>query len=567
MTLNGSLALGAAAIEANRVALQVIGNNISNAGTAGYVRQDVTLAPIVPTRAGSLSIGNGVSVAGVSMKIDQFLAERARIASGQFSAADARSTYLKRAEQLVGSLSDSSLSSKLDAFATALQAVQNQPNDATLRGLATRAGQNLTDTIRLMRSNLDDLREDVNKEVATSVNTINGAVENIRKLNTLIVSAESGTDQSKAGSLRTVRDQELAKITDLIDVKVIEQPTGAINLYTGNDYLLLDGQVQRVAISETNDRDLQTQTLVLEDSQVAVGRSAGRIGGAQEARDQDIAGVIDALDSLSRQLIFDFNKAHASGQGSVNFTDVTSQYAVRPPGGAALALNNPSNGLEFVPNNGSFEIRVGPKGGQQQTTIINVNPSVDTLSSIAAKINASALGAGAATVTSQGALRIAAPSGVEFSFGSDTSGFLAAIGVNTFFTGTNSADININATITATPGYLAVAQNGQLGDTANAQDLVDVLKSTNRTGGLPTIGDLSTGLIESLAGASNDARVAAQTLQTSKQALDAENLSITGVSLDEETIKLVSFQRSFQASARYISTINDLLQTIIDLGR
>ncbi len=54
--------------------------------------------------------------------------------------------------------------------------------------------------------------------------------------------------------------------------------------------------------------------------------------------------------------------------------------------------------------------------------------------------------------------------------------------------------------------------------------------------------------------------------------LVAEQLTIQrenaqGVNLDEETVDLMKFQRAFQASARVITTANELLLTVINLGR
>ena len=47
--------------------------------------------------------------------------------------------------------------------------------------------------------------------------------------------------------------------------------------------------------------------------------------------------------------------------------------------------------------------------------------------------------------------------------------------------------------------------------------------------------------------------------------LEGQYLSITGVNLDEEAVRMITYQRAFQASARVIATINELLDTLINL--
>lgn len=569
MTLQAGLYLGSAALQANRLALQVVGDNISNAGTPGYIRQDLDLSAIAGSRFGNLSLGAGVSASGVSLKVDQFLNERARGSDGQSAAANARSTILQRVEQVFGSLKDGDIISKWDAFSARLQDVANRPNDVSVRALAIASGSDLAESLRNLRSQIDSIRKSVSDEVVASVDSINNAVEKVRVLNNQIVAAEAGNEGSKAGSLRTAREQELAKLTGLVDIRVIEQPSGSVNIYSGNEFLLFDGVTQKVAVRTDVDRGQKTDTLVFADSQAAVPTGSGRLGGLQAARDHDVAETLDSLDGFAKSLIGEFNKIHSSGQGLINLNGVTGTNHVYVPQGPSLTLGDPANGLTFSPTHGSFELHIGGKNSSQtKTVVIDVDPSVDTLQTMAAKFNAAgALGPGSATITNQGQLQIQAPAGIEFSFAKDTSGFLASMGINTFFTGRGASDIDVNRTLVDNPVLLAAAKNGHVGDAANALDLAGLKEAALPSLAGFSLSDMYGVATQRLTAASESARVDANTLSTTSQALKAENLSISGVDLDEEAVRLVAFQRSFQASARYISTINQLLDTVINLGR
>jgi flagellar hook-associated protein 1 FlgK len=281
---------------------------------------------------------------------------------------------------------------------------------------------------------------------------------------------------------------------------------------------------------------------------------------------------------MAKALIFEFNKLHSSGQGLQNYTQLTSTNNVFVPTGQTVPLNAttaPTPGLAFRPNNGSFELRATNRvTGQVTTSVINVDldglGTDDSLDAVVAKINAAppaGLGAGTASVTSQGYLQITAPPNVEFGFGNDTSGFLAAMGVNTFFTGQDSRTIGVNPSLKSNGALLAVSKNNSVGDTQNLTDLIQFSgKSLGSLGG-KTFAQSITGLVEDLGTFGENAQSQADAARTTKQALESENLSISGVSLDEEAVKLISFQRSFQASARYIATVNELLDAVINLGR
>ena len=61
------------------------------------------------------------------------------------------------------------------------------------------------------------------------------------------------------------------------------------------------------------------------------------------------------------------------------------------------------------------------------------------------------------------------------------------------------------------------------------------------------------------------ARAVADGDQIFHQSLEAQRFSISGVSLDDEIVKMISFQRAYQAAARYIGELNELLDVLVNL--
>ena len=49
------------------------------------------------------------------------------------------------------------------------------------------------------------------------------------------------------------------------------------------------------------------------------------------------------------------------------------------------------------------------------------------------------------------------------------------------------------------------------------------------------------------------------------QTLEAQNLAISGVSIDEEAVRMIQYQRAFQASARFIRSVSDLIDILVNL--
>jgi flagellar hook-associated protein 1 FlgK len=139
--------------------------------------------------------------------------------------------------------------------------------------------------------------------------------------------------------------------------------------------------------------------------------------------------------------------------------------------------------------------------------------------------------------------------------------------LNTFFTGSTARDISVNNTVLGNPSNFAASKNGLPGDNRNALTLAQFSSSEFTRLNGNSIDQAVTGIVKTLASDGQLTKNVRDIAEASKNALESEDLSITGVSLDEEAVKLIKFQRSFQASAKYIQTINDLLSEVINILR
>src|SRR5665213_3760589 len=94
MSLIGALNIGSSALAAQQAALQVTGNNISNAGNADYTRQTATLTTGNDVPIGGVFLGTGVNLTGVQRQVAEALTARLRSAGSDSQAADTSQQWL-----------------------------------------------------------------------------------------------------------------------------------------------------------------------------------------------------------------------------------------------------------------------------------------------------------------------------------------------------------------------------------------------------------------------------------------------------------------------------------------
>lgn len=565
MSLFGSIQLANNALFAAQTGLQVTGNNIANAGTPGYMRQQMVTTPAPTQMVGNLPIGLGVQVKAIVQSADRFLNERLRGATSDLSQSQTQADTYVELESIIGELSDTDLSTSFNKFFASIQNVLNQPSDNTLRNLAAVQGGLLTDDIRRLSDRVSGLSNTVNTEVASMAGDINALLKEVATLNARITITEGGgLSASDAVGLRDQRETALSKLAEMISIRTVEQEDGSVTVFAGGDYLVSQGDYREVSVSyESKDAGAPTYLHIADfDSTLSV--SSGKLAGLYAARDDIIKGFVGRLDNLSRTLTFEFNKLYSSGQGLRGYDELVSESAVAD-GGAPLD----QAGLPYTPVNGSFQVLVKNTrtGATVRTDIpVNLNGLDDdiTLDQLVTKLNS--IEGISADVTSDRHLRIRsdAPE-LEFGFANDTSGLLASLGVNTFFSGTSSSDIGVNSVVRDDPSTFAASLGGFGEDADNAMILAEFgdrpLESQNNS----SLIELYDSMINETTQASAVTQSVTDGFRTFQQTLESQQLGITGVSIDDEVVKMITYQRIYQASARFIAAIGELMDTLVNL--
>jgi flagellar hook-associated protein 1 FlgK len=565
MSLFSSIQVASGALQTNDIALQVVGQNISNANTEGYCREKVKLSPGTTQRVGNLNLGTGVNVSSVTRVVSEALEERLRDANSDAASADSQATTYKELESVLDSLGDTSIDTLMTNFTSSISDILNSPEDTATRNLAVLQGEQLASTISYVAQQVNTMRSDLDTEVANIADNINRLSSEIAELNQQIAAVEGGVvGASDAVGLRDQRQELLSELSDLVDVDCSEQNSGAVNVYCGDTYLVYGSTYRAVeVVYEKVDGDTIAE-VQMADSHAKLSTSSGELAGVVAARDDILGSFAKSLDDYTGTLINEFNKVYSSGQGLEGYSSLTSTNSVDS---ADKALDDA--GLNFTPTNGTFKVLVYDTIAKTTTTTtIDVNLSgvgqETTLNSLAAALNE--VTGIKATASSTGELTIETlNSKSQFSFSSDSSGVLAALGLNTFFTGSTALDIGVNEVVQDNPGTFAASTEGIGSDTTNATTLADINNVALKSKDGKTLSYLYDKMISDVTQASSVAQSSASAAGTFQSTLQAQETSISGVNIDEEAVSMMAYQTAYQACAKYITALNELFDTLLSM--
>jgi flagellar hook-associated protein 1 FlgK len=566
MSLFGSIQMAGNTLQAMQIGLHVVGNNIANANTPGFIRERVLYAPAPVQKVGNLTLGNGVEIAGIIQNIDQFVEERLRDVGGDRASADVQQKVYKDLEAIIDALGETDVSTLMTDFFNGIQEVVDHPEDMGLRNLATGLAKTLTTTINTLSQRVSTAYEEFSVGVDQLSSEINTLTEQVRALNLKIVALEGGQSiANQAGGLRSQRNVALKRLAEIANVKITESRVGSVSVSLNGEVLVHEGTRREVKTVYSSEGGRQVANIEYVDGGGPLQVASGELHGLYAARDEIVGGFINKLDEFAGALAFEFNKVYSQGQGATGYPSITSVEQVDDRHAELDAA-----GLDFTPVNGTFNVVLYNTTTKQRTThtiAVDLNGLQEdsSLATVAAQIDA--IDGVQAEITSDNRLKITAESAeTRLAFDDDNSGFLAAIGINTFFTGSKASDIGINSVVAADGSKFAASETGTIGvDVGNAKKLIalhdDGLASLN--------GNSITGLYDQLVNQTAQGSAVAESIadgfEVFEQTLEAQSQSVSGVNIDEEAIDMIMLQQTYQASARYISTLAELMDVLVAL--
>ena len=236
--MSSLMSIGKSAMFANYAALQTAGNNIANANTPGYSRQDVQFADAPGQFTGSGYFGKGVNVTTVARSYDQFLTHQAQV-TGSTSAAD--SVRLEKLSQLenVFPIGKAGVGYAAGELMNSFVDMANNPVDSSARQVVLGNAQGLASRFRDAGDQLSGLQAGVVQDVKAAVGAVNDKAQQVARLNQQITGLR-GSGQPP-NQLLDDRDRLISEIGAVINVSTIRADDGSIGMFIGGGQSLVLG--------------------------------------------------------------------------------------------------------------------------------------------------------------------------------------------------------------------------------------------------------------------------------------------------------------------------------------
>ncbi|URN96091.1 MAG: flagellar hook-associated protein FlgK [Candidatus Pristimantibacillus lignocellulolyticus] len=235
------------AILTQSVALSTIGHNIANASTEGYSRQRVNLINASPLSAPGFNriftpgqIGSGVEYTSITRVRDSYLDMQYRRENQEKGLNSIYKATMDSIQTIINEPSDNGVSAVMDKFWNSLEVMNRDPNLLSARVDFIGNAKNMADTFNKIGTSLTTLEGDIDSNIDIKLNEANNLIDGISQLNETIRKIEMLGDH--ANDYRDQRDVLVDKLSKIVDVQYTEDPSGMVNVYSGG-VQVVNGQV------------------------------------------------------------------------------------------------------------------------------------------------------------------------------------------------------------------------------------------------------------------------------------------------------------------------------------
>lgn len=314
------LEIGKRALLSHQYRLQTIGHNIANVDTPGYTRQRVSISPSYPEQSAIGQVGSGIQVDNIRHIRDLFLGEQYREAKkyqGQWSY---KEKVLSQIESLFNEPNDNSLNDLLNKFWDSWSQLSTNADSSNNREIILAQADQMINGFHQLAWNLDSLRSSIDRDMNNLTYQINSLVSEIANLNNQIKTVELG--DTRANDLRDSRDLLTDQLAEIIDVRTVEKPNGATQVYMGSMILVDGADAFKIGTVVENVDGQPISKLVWQGTSVQLKNLNGQLKGLTEMRDQIIPEYKNRLNELARSLVTEVNRLHQSGYGEDGTTGI-----------------------------------------------------------------------------------------------------------------------------------------------------------------------------------------------------------------------------------------------------
>ncbi|MGY4662712.1 flagellar hook-associated protein 1 FlgK [Pseudomonas chlororaphis] len=231
------LNIGMSGLSASQTSLMTTGNNIANADTAGYSRQQTVQGSKASNQYGNVFIGSGTTLADVRRVYNSYLDAQLQTTTSLNSDAAA---YLGQITPVDKLLSDSGtgITGALTKFFASMQNVNAKPADDASRQLLLSDAQALSNRFNSVSSQLNEQNANINGNLSSMADQVNKLAATVAQLNQKISEVSSGGGMPN--DLLDARNETLRQLSTFVKVDVSERGS-SVDLYLGSGQPLVVG--------------------------------------------------------------------------------------------------------------------------------------------------------------------------------------------------------------------------------------------------------------------------------------------------------------------------------------
>ncbi|MCD6259207.1 MAG: flagellar hook-associated protein FlgK [Helicobacteraceae bacterium] len=620
-----ALHIGYSGLNASQVGINTTSHNITNAESEGYTRQRVVTAAATPTSMAPGNVGNGTEVTEVKRIFDNFVFDRYSSMASSKEFSDFEKKTLEELSTYFPEIDEVGIKADLKEYYNFWQTFSDNPDNDSIKLALVKQTETLANHISQTQDQVLRLQSQVNDQLKVNIDEVNSIAKELADLNKAIDIAESGGgyDANDLRDKRNVLELSLSRLvganTSYGQLESNIQIDSSSNTKTGsytvsiNGFNIVDGATYHpIHISkDDNPNGFYEMSYERQDGTlIPMGEviKGGKVGAILELRGKTLAtdsgvpsdgvlqNTVSQLNAFAKGLIESTNNLYAQGPKTYMESNTIN---VKP---TSSLFNSELNLKE-----GSFEVVVydidGNEVGAREininiaTTMTGVAGSNSIEGQLSAQIDdnndANAnndvddffVNGFSYTPNETGGYTLALSmdpasksKGYTFSIrdvlkdeGLDSgSNFAGALGLSRFFDGNNAKSMRVNADIQADPDSLRAGVSNLSGDNKVALDMVQSqYEKYNFKVGRDVFNTTSYGMFDVISTGvgtvTNAAIFKNNTVTAQFSATEFEYASISKVSIDEEMTNLIKYQTSYGAAAKIITTIDQMMQTLLGI--
>lgn len=651
-----SFGIGISGLQAAQRAFDIIGNNIANAATEGYHRQRLNLTPAYSSQVGTVLVGGGVDIAGVTRMIDSYLQKETFRQESSLEQISQELATLCTVENSFQELSEEGgLSTVIDDFFNSLQDLSAHPTESIWQNQTLRAAETMTAKFRTLGDFLQKLKNQIALEAENTMEEINALANKIAELNHSIKGQEiSG---NKAYNLRDQRDQCITELSRLISVDTQSREYGVVDVSVSGTPIVTGTSALKLEIGLKD--NVEMGITVAGESNYNIEVYGGRLGGLLTLNNKLLYDIQNDIDNLATTLIQQINQYHVQGVGSdgsfdeltgwpmksenlidfdppvsdgniyIRVTDTVTGAVTRTPIAVDVSTDSlttiaaaitavpgvsasvydsrlhiqadPNYTFDFLPGvlprptNSDFAGAISPPtisvsgiytGTRNQTFTFTVSGSesvgngnlqitvTDGEGNTVTTLNVGSgyaagdrldLGNGIKIALSTGDLVNGNTFEVDAFTNTDTSGVTAAVGLNTFFSGSGASDIAVCPDIAASPERIATSISQDVTNNNNVLRMAALKDAPVNSLNSMTPGEYCRLLSTEIGQQISVRQIHQENVGAMIQNLINQQGEVSGVNINDEAARLLIFEQMFKAMSKYMSTIQSSLATVMEI--